>query len=154
MNGTELYVKTFYESIGLVDPNELTIEAISEKINLEVIYWQYSSEITNYFGDFKMFINENLCQRQQWQDFGHEMKHFLFDRGNPLILRESFVGYCETKADYFAYHFCVPTFMLANLRGVNVYGVMNLFNVEFDFALRRMEMYKNKLIDRRVVSVL
>lgn len=39
--------------------------------------------------------------------------------------------------------------MLQEIKGVDVYDVVELFNVEFDFALRRLEMYKNKWLSRR-----
>jgi len=58
----------------------------------------------------------------------------------------------EYKADYFAYHFCVPTFMFRKLRELNIYEIMNLFNIEFDFGLRRLELYKNKILMRGVIS--
>ena len=76
------------------------------------------------------------------------MYHYFYDETNYDLLHENYAEYGESKADYFAYHFCVPTFMLYNLKGVDVYDVMELFNVEFDFALRRLEMYKNKMLER------
>ncbi len=48
--------------------------------------------------------------------------------------------------------FCAPLLITSNgtyvsyVKGVTVYDVMNLFNVEFDFALRRLEMYKSKIL--------
>lgn len=38
-----------------------------------------------------------------------------------------------------------------NLKGVDVYDVMQLFNVEFDFALRRLEMYYSKCLAKGVL---
>ena len=49
---------------------------------------------------------------RRWQDVGHKMKHYCFDRGSQIYLKDSFIGYKEIKADYFSYHFCIPTFML------------------------------------------
>lgn len=148
MNRTERFVTSIYQYLKILNPEELTIENVSEKLNLSIIYWPYTSEMTDYKGNFKVFINETLNNRQQWQDFGHEMSHYFKDQCNPNLLKESFVNYCESKADYFSCHFCVPTFMLMQLKGVTVYDVMNLFNVELDFAYKRLEMYKNKIIER------
>ena len=120
MNYTEVFIKRFYHSVHIRDPFGLTIDNVTEKINLCVHFWEFGSAITEYNGKRKMFINENLNVRQQWQEFGHEMSHYFRDRGNRLVLKESFVDYCESKADYFAYHFCVPTFMLQNLNEVSV----------------------------------
>src|SRR5699024_2662005 len=105
----------------------------------------FSSELVQYKSKYKVFINkESNCSRQ-WQDFGHEMYHYFIDHVEYDLLSRSYAYYSETKADYFAYHFCVPTFMLRKFNNLDVYDVMYYFNVEFDFALKRIEMYKNSL---------
>lgn len=57
-----------------------------------------------------------------------------------------FIDLQEWQANHFAYHFCVPTFMLEDLEEVTIYEIMNLFNVCYDFASKRIEMYQNKLL--------
>src|SRR5690606_11327610 len=149
MNNTELFIMQFYESISVICPYELSIMHIAEKLNMEVCFWNFGSAIAQFTGIHKMFINKRLSEQQQWQDFGHEMYHYFYDDTNYCLLKESFAEYGETKADYFAYHFCIPTFMLQELKEVSVYDVMELFNVEYDFAFRRLEMYKHKVLNRR-----
>lgn len=146
MNMAEFHIKRLYCSINIYDPYQLSIENIANKLNITIHYWEFTSAIAESNGRYRMFINEYLNKQQQWMDFGHEMKHFYCDKENQIYLKEQYVDYMETKADYFAYHFCIPTFMLQELKGVTAYDVMNLFNVEFAFALKRMEMYKNSLI--------
>src|SRR5690606_31095397 len=146
MNRTESFIINFYQSINIKFPSELSILCIAEKLDLEVHFWNFGSAITERKGIYKIFINNNLNARQQWQDFGHEMYHYFFDNSRYDLLKESYAEYGESKADYFAYHFCVPTFMLDNLKEVSVYEVMELFKVEFDFALKRLEMYRNKVL--------
>ena len=150
MNLTERFIMNFYQSISISCSSELSIMNIAEKLDLEVHFWNFGSAIAERKGIYKIFINNNLNARQQWQEFGHEMSHYFFDQQDKKLMFSSFIDYRETKADYFAYHFCVPTFMLYNLKGVDVYDVMDLFNVEFDFALRRLEMYSNKVLGRNM----
>ena len=149
MNKTEQLIYDFYQSINVSNATSLMIELITERLNMHLLYWNESSAIARHDDRYIVFINESINEQQQWQDFGHEMSHYFTDHTRSNLLKESFVDYCETKADYFAYHFCVPTFMLKKIKGVDVYDVMELFNVEFDFALRRLEMYSNKVIERR-----
>lgn len=151
MNHTEMFIARFYESINVEDPNDLSIESLSDRTDLRVHFWDLTSAIVKFKGEYKVFINEKLNERQQWQDFGHEMGHYFWHGGRKLYLTNKFVEYQEIKADYFSYHFCVPTFMLTKLKGLTVYDVMSLFNVEFDFALRRLEMYKNKILENKIV---
>lgn len=144
MNRTESYVKHFYHSINILYPYQLKISKISNKLKVPVIYWPYSSEVILYKDIYKIFINENLNKQQRWQDFGHEIGHHLHE-GSQTNMSNLFLNYQECQAEYFSYHFCVPTFMLMQLKEVSVDVIMNLFNVEYDFALRRFEMYQNKI---------
>ena len=150
MNRTERYVKRFYTAIGIVSPSQLNIKEIAAILCLDVRYWEYSSEVARYKNRYKMFINEKQNEMKQWQDFGHEMYHYCHDHVSYDLLHESYSAYGESKADYFAYHFCVPTFMLLQFKEVSIDVIANKFNVEYDFALRRFEMHNNKLMDRRV----
>src|SRR5690625_1159648 len=145
MNLNEMFIMNFYQSLNVHEPSSLSEAVIVEHLNIELIYWKNTSAFTKYNSKCFMFINENLNKQQQWQEFGHEMSHYFFDQQDKKLMFSRFVDYCETKADYFAYHFCVPTFMLQKLKGVDVYDVMELFNVEFEFALRRLEMYRNNV---------
>lgn len=148
MNRTELYIKKLYHSLNVFYSYQLTICNISDKLNLPIIYWPYSSEITLYKDNYKVFINEKLNDQQRWQDFGHEVGHHLHE-GSQSNMHNLFLNYQECQAKYFSYHFCVPTFMLESLKEVNVDVIVNKFNVEYDFAFKRLEMYQNKILSRR-----
>lgn len=149
-NATERFVMRFYQNIEVHEPFLLCKEKIVDHLGIKLIYWKNTSSIAKYQGNYYLFLNEMLTEQQQWQEFGHEMYHYFYDETNYDLLHENYAEYGETKADYFAYHFCVPTFMLYNLKGVDVYDVMELFNVEFDFALKRLEMYRNKVLGRNM----
>ena|SRR5690625_4156821 len=148
MNRTELYVKRFYKLLNINYPYQLTVDNLSNKMNIPIFFWEFTSEITKYRGRYKLFINESLNEQQQWQDFGHEISHFLQHTGSQTNMYNLFLNYQESQADYFAYHFCVPTFMLIRLKEVTIYDVMNQFNVEHDFAYTRLEMHQNKILSR------
>jgi len=119
---------------------------IVDHLGIKLIYWKNTSSIAKYKGNYYLFLNEMLTEQQQWQEFGHEMYHYFFDNEEYCY---SYSIYGESKADYFSYHFCIPSFMLNSFKEVSVYDVMELFNVEYDFAFRRLEMYKHRLINRR-----
>ncbi len=147
MNNTELFIIDFYKTINILDTDSLSISSITDQLDVNVHYWEHSSAVASFNYDCCIFIDNRLNEAAQWQDFGHEMYHYFFDDTSYNQLNESYGVYGESKADYFAYHFCVPTFMLSALKGVNVYDVMNLFNVEFEFAMKRMDMYQSKLLE-------
>jgi len=148
MNFTETKVMKFYKKIKILKPAQLSIEKISRKIDISIVDWEYSSEVVRWQGKTKVFLNGELNDRQKWQEFGHEMKHVLFDVGRQEFLPEKFVYFQEYKADHFAYHFCIPTFMLEQMKPLTTRIIMSDFNVEYSFAAKRLEMYQNRIISK------
>lgn len=147
---TEGFVHRLFRRHRVRNPNHLGIDNLSEAIDAPVYFWEFDSEAVFYRGRYKIFLNENLSAQQKWQEFGHECCHIFRHTGNQSEMNNSFLYYQENQATHFAYHFCVPTFMLEDYKGATVYDIMNLFNVEFDFALKRLEMYERKMLDARV----
>ncbi len=137
----EDYVNELYESLSIKEPYQLDIDHIAKKLRLQVHYGDFSFKFDN-----KIVIRKSTKQRE-WQSFGHEICHFLRHIGSHLSMNYLFRDLQEYQANHFSYHFCVPTFMLRKLKEVSVDVIMNLFNVEFNFAVRRLEMYKNKVLN-------
>lgn len=152
---TEDYIKTFYEKIGIIKPQELKFQTIAERLGIHLFYWPDASQAL--FAANKAFIvlNETLTFQKQWQDFCHELGHVLLHVGNQTKLPESFREYQEAKANIFMHHAAVPTFMLDqlqiyNLDLITIYEVQQLFNVEYEFALKRLQQYtsnKNTMLN-------
>lgn len=135
----EDYINDLYQSLAINDPYQLDIDYISEKLRVRVYYGESSFKYDN-----NIIIKKSSKQRE-WQKFGHEIAHFLRHVGSHLSIHYLFRDLQEYQAKHFSYHFCVPTFMLQKLKEVSVNVIMQLFNVEEEFAVRRLEMYKNKM---------
>ena len=138
----EDYVFDLYTSIGVFNPSDLDMKVIAKKIGVKILYKNQTFRFNN-----EVLLSGGSPQ-EEWMDFGHEVSHYLRHCGNQLNMPPLFVDLQELQANHFAYHFCVPTFMLDRLRVKNAYEVMTLFNVDFEFALRRLEMYQNRLYYR------
>lgn len=142
----EEYVTSLYQYLSITSPEEIDIDSIAAKLGLNIFYGSASFIINN-----NLFIQKSTKQKE-WQTFGHEICHYLRHCGNQLNMGKLFVNFQEYQANYFAYHFCVPTFMLDNLKELTVYMIMDLFNVEYKFALRRLEMYQSKVIMQQTIA--
>src|SRR5690625_5662972 len=112
MKETAYYVKNFFESLLITNPQQLNMQLITEKLGIKIVFWDFSSAIAERNGKYNLFINQRLTEQQQWQDFGHEMKHFCFDQGNQNDLFKSLIYYHEVKAEYYDYQFCITTLSL------------------------------------------
>ena len=149
MNKTEKYVYSLLKSLSITRADQLGITSVSELTKTPVLYWEFSSEAVIYEDRHKIFLNKNLSKQKQWQEFGHEFNHVVGHAGSQSRnMNKYFYQLQEWQANYFSYHFCVPTFMLDQLKEVSVCEIMELFNVEEEFAYRRLEMYQNKVYGR------
>ncbi|WP_080871856.1 ImmA/IrrE family metallo-endopeptidase [Oceanobacillus timonensis] len=134
----EKFVEALYKQLDIQDPEELSISAIADALNIEIIY---SESISMRIDNFIVLPCSTLQNR--WQIFGHELCHYFFHEGDQRFMHSLFVDLQEHQANHFAYHFCIPTFMLQQLQVQRVDDILQYFPVEFSFALHRLQMYQN-----------
>lgn len=135
----EDYIYALYSSIGVENPADLDMRFIAKQLGVKIVYRQRAFRLDN-----EIILKKGNI-REEWMDFGHEICHFLRHCGSQLNMHKLFIEMQEYQANHFAYHFCVPTFMLDKLYNYTIYDIMNLFNVNYEFACRRLEMYRNKV---------
>lgn len=136
----EDFIRNLYLKIGISKPSEIDINVIAQTLGINLYY----GNTTFIFGNNIVIKRSN--KQQEWIDFAHELCHYLRHTGFQVAMHPMFIDLQEWQANHFAYHFCVPTFMLEDLEEVTIYEIMNLFNVCYDFASKRIEMYQNKLL--------
>lgn len=142
----EDYIKELYTLLSISKPDQLDITTIASKLGVNLLYGK-----TTFLDGNDIVIKKSTKQRE-WQIFGHELCHYLRHCGQQLKMHYLFRELQEYQANYFAYHFCIPTFMLDKLSNYNANDIAQLFNVEFHFALRRLEMYQNKMMLGGLIS--
>ncbi|MFC3041629.1 ImmA/IrrE family metallo-endopeptidase [Virgibacillus xinjiangensis] len=143
-------VKSIYISMDITEPEELDtrclMDMVSEYFHIRLHYFDEPSEANNLGGNFHIFLNEKQSPQKQWQDFGHELGHILGHEGCQWGIPPLFRHYQEGQAKQFALHFCVPSFLLEQMATIDMAVLMKLFKVEKNFALHRIEMYRNKFL--------
>jgi len=143
---TEEFVQKFYTKLGILKSHQLNFRTIASQLGIQLFYWVDKSQALFLKDCAYIFLNEKLMKQQLWQDFCHELAHVLLHTGNQSHMSPLFLEYQENKANNFMYHACVPTFMLDEIDASNltVEYVQQQFNVEPDFALKRLEQYNSK----------
>ena len=152
----EDYIKNLYTSIGINKPEQLNRYSIAFKLGITLYTFNGASEGVYSNGRQYIFLNRNLTEREQWQEFGHELCHVLRHAGNQKKMSRTFIEYQEWQADNFTLHFCIPTFMLRGLglpqdHQKAIWEIRKNFNVTHEFACKRLDMYKSKVY-QEVVS--
>lgn len=142
----EDWIRDFYYDIGIHYPHQLDMHEIIYRLGMSITYMDISSR----FYKKEVIIDERLSKEKQWEDFGHELCHYYRHYGNQMNMPEDFLQLQEFQARFFALHFCIPTFMLLNLRLPNVRGqaidfIAETFKVTRMFAKKRLEVFENKI---------
>ncbi|OLN21608.1 hypothetical protein BTO30_14090 [Domibacillus antri] len=147
----ENFIENLYTKISITSPEQLDIELIARRLNIEVGYSHKKSKCAELDGIMMIRLNENLSKAEQWQEFAHEVCHLLRHSGNQTELPFPFVQLQEWQANTFALHFCIPTFMLekADLpfdRRLAINKAAKLFNVEHAFAEERLALWEIQMM--------
>lgn len=146
----EQSIRDLYRAMQIEEPFELEPEPIAARLGIWIHYAPFSSRAVDRAGLKTIVLDSRLTKQEQWQDFGHELCHLLHHAGNQLAMGESFIRFQETKAANFAYHFCIPTFMLLRtelprLESEAVACIASTFGVEPEFARERLKRHRRQL---------
>ena len=140
----EDYIRDLFVSIGVTKPDQLHPKIIGPKLGFTLIYLPADSVSC----DNIIYIDSRLSEQEQWEEFCHELCHVISHSGNQTKTHQLFREYQEWKANSFSLHACVPTFMLNEIiLPINeeeaIIKICLLFNVEYDFAQKRLNHYLN-----------
>lgn len=145
-NNLEEYVLKLLNRIDIYHPYQLNIENIYQRIGFSIHYIPFDA----MFVDGNLFLDNRKSSAEQWQDFGHEVAHALLHAGDQAVLPLSMREYQEWKAENFAEHLCIPSFMLEGMKLPNhkreaVWMLQEEFGVTQEFAEKRLEQYMRNL---------
>lgn len=148
-NNLEEYIKKLLHHLNIYHPHQLNIETISSRLGLPVQYIPQSAMFV--FGN--IFLDSTQSDAEQWQDFGHELCHALLHAGSQAVVPLTMREYQEWKANNFAQHLCIPSFMLDNIQlpayeRDAVWMIMEKFGVEREFAEKRLQQYIANMYSR------
>lgn len=146
---TEDFVRELYLKIGISEPHHLDYKVVADSLGIRVFPAPYDGPSQALFVKNVpfIFLGKDLTPPQIWQDFCHELNHVLQHTGNQNYMLRSWVDYQEKKANTFMYHACMPTFMLDEIvksdPSLTIKDLQLIFNVEYDFAVKRLTQYFN-----------
>lgn len=143
----EDYITALLKEIDVLEPHQLSIEAVSSRLGVEVHYLPYPAMYLEKY----IFLDSRSSKKKQWQDFGHELCHARLHEGDQALISAMQKDGQEYKAENFAQFFCIPTFMLEKMSFTeydqnHVWRLEETFMVEKKFAEKRLKSYQRKLI--------
>lgn len=128
------------EPVQLNDPNAILL--ISNSLNIRTYFYKWTTGVSNIDGNSNIFLCKHQSKQQVWQDYGKALGHLLL-LNNVDNLPFDFDKLTEEELKEFAYHLCVPTFMLEQLNNINVQEITKAFNVKSNFAEKKISLYED-----------
>lgn len=116
---------------------------ISKEAGIKVHFFDYSTELSNLGGDWRIFLNQKQSKQKIWQDFGQQL-------GVYISYQLSIEGNGTEEMKDFLYHFCVPSFLLTELMNKRSFKrkekenqrlineIARVFQVEYQFAKKHV----------------
>ncbi|TBL71354.1 ImmA/IrrE family metallo-endopeptidase [Paenibacillus thalictri] len=151
----EQYIYELYRGLDIHEPADLNMEYIADKLNVWLHTVETASCALERHGMLSIILDGRLSREQQWEDFGHELCHLLRHGGNQLAMSREFIRFQEAKADLFALHFCVPTFMLLSIDCLSetreaALLIAQTFRVTPQFARERLHHFTRQAFASRL----
>lgn len=145
----EDFIRKIYQELNIHSSSQLNIYTIANALNIGLYPISTISQSLHFDGRHYIFLNNGLTAPERFETFAHELGHILLHSGNQQHMNKNYQAYQEWKANLFALHFCVPTFMLQTIQAPNAYQVSEAFGVSLDFAYKRLDMYRQRLQRRK-----
>lgn len=145
----EDWIEQLYREINITKPHEINFDRIAQALDILIVYNPETSFALRFNGMYTISLDSRKTRQEQWLDFAHEVCHDFRHMNDDKIMPIYWKEYLECQANYFAYHFCIPTFMLRQIEiPHNQYFaakvIADLFKVPESFAYLRLNMYLNK----------
>ncbi|MCY7581445.1 ImmA/IrrE family metallo-endopeptidase [Bacillus sp. S2(2019)] len=146
----EEWIEDLYRSINIQHSHQINFEQIAESLGLNVRFSPQKSFGFRALNKYVIVLDKRKTRQEQWLDFAHELCHIYRHENDIKIMPGTWNEYNERQATYFAYHFCVPSFMLKSLslppdQNKAALLVADIFKVTCEFAKRRLCLYYNKI---------
>ncbi|MEK5098646.1 MULTISPECIES: ImmA/IrrE family metallo-endopeptidase [Bacillus] len=145
----EDWIENLYKRINITTPEQINFELIAELLGIRVYFKPSPSFSFKYNDVYTISLDSRKIRCEQWDDFAHELCHLFRHEGDKKTMPKFWSDYQEGQANYFSYHFCIPTFMLHGMKiphnqFFDTRFIAKTFKVSEPFAKVRLNMYFSK----------
>lgn len=160
MTALEKWTEDLYQRLNVQQPSQITIEYISERLNIWIHYLDVRSKsIGASAGMYSMFIDSRLPPGLQRLEFLHELCHLLRHAGNHTLMPEQFTQAQEDESERFILYAAMPysmisARMLPELREDAVQYIASTFQVPAELAMQRIDQIQRRVFQGQLMAVM
>lgn len=148
----EQWIEALWLRAGILTPDQLTIEEVSDRLDVWVHYMSESSKALEWMGIRSVLIDLRLTAERQWEDYLHELCHILRHAGNQTVMPRSFLEHQEAEAKRFVLYASMPFSMIKDMklpavRGEAVQQLASRFGVTCELADVRLDQFQRRAFE-------
>lgn len=148
----EQWIEALWSRAGIVTPEQLTIQEVSDRLDVWVHYMDATSKALEWMGIRSVLIDLRLTAERQWEDYLHELCHILRHAGNQTVMPRSFLEHQEADAKRFVLYAAMPYSMvrevsLPSARGEAIQLLSRRFGVTCELAALRLEQFQRRAFE-------
>ncbi|WP_433912301.1 ImmA/IrrE family metallo-endopeptidase [Staphylococcus sp. LKG3-3] len=127
------------------------IDAICNHLGILVAYNNDLNCFMFYKG-YPIIYLKNASKREMWEQFTHELGHYVLHETNQLEMNDMFNNKQEYQAEKFSLLFQMPQHIIESEELYTQQSLMAFFNVDYNKALARLKHLYNAHCDGRGFS--
>lgn len=149
---TEKWITNKYKEHGIMRPSDLDITAVSKVFDVEVVLYDGRTFAKWEDGSYNFIaINQNLTEKEQRENFFHELGHPILHSGRQREMSDSFLEMQEEQASQFQLYAAIPYYMLDDFkdiefRDVYIQTISEAFVLPTYLVRRRIEIMERKIM--------
>ncbi|MDG0809724.1 ImmA/IrrE family metallo-endopeptidase [Cohnella rhizosphaerae] len=148
----EQWIEALWHRAGILRPDQLTIEEVSDRLDVWVHYMNASSKALEWMGIRSVLIDLRLTAERQWEDYLHELCHILRHAGNQTVMPRAFLEHQEAEAKRFVLYASMPFSMIKDIklpaiRGEAVQLLASRFGVTCELADVRLDQFQRRAFE-------
>lgn len=149
----EQWTEQLWHQAGIRSVEQLNIDEVADRLGIWVHYVSGTSHALEYRGMRSIIVDKRLGEREQWEDFLHELCHVLRHAGNQTMMPKSFCEGQEAEANRFVLYAAMPASMMVGAKlpdRINEASewLAQRFGVTFSLAHKRLEQIQRRIFER------
>lgn len=160
MTALEQWTEDLYERLSIQRPSQISIEYISERLNICVHYLDVRSKgIEASAGMYSMFMDNRLPPDLQRLEFLRELCHLLRHADKQSLMPEHYTQAQEDEADRFILYSTMPYSMISRRglpesRSEAISLISNQFQVPSELAMQRLDQIQRRVFQGQLLAVM
>lgn len=148
----EVLITKKYMENGIVRPSQLDLSTVASIFGIDFVLYDGRTFANWEDGSYRFIaVNQNLTEKEQRENFFHELGHPILHTGRQRGMSDSFLEMQEEQASQFQLYAAIPYYMLEEFndiefRDVYIQSISEAFVLPTYLVRKRIEIMERKIM--------